>query len=157
MKKNMNNRSNAGFSLVELIIVIAIMAVLIGVLAPQFIKYVESSRKSTDIQNVSEIVTAINTYCADPDNNPALVAGTLTLTAGNVVDTQKTFTDDEKTPQRALHEYGIEKYGLKSTGWGTTETTNLILTVTVTSGVPKCEITSGQKTTLDIIKGDKKE
>ncbi len=50
--KKMNNK---GFSLVELIVVIAIMAVLVGVLAPQFIKYVESSRRSTDISNAQNI------------------------------------------------------------------------------------------------------
>ena len=54
MKKN-----NKGFSLVELIIVIAIMAVLVGVLAPQFMKYVEQSRRGTDIQNAEQIRTAI--------------------------------------------------------------------------------------------------
>ncbi|MDE7360278.1 MAG: prepilin-type N-terminal cleavage/methylation domain-containing protein, partial [Lachnospiraceae bacterium] len=37
-KQNMNDK---GFSLVELIIVIAIMAILIVVLAPQYLKYVE--------------------------------------------------------------------------------------------------------------------
>jgi type IV pilus assembly protein PilA len=62
MEKKMNNK---GFSLVELIIVIAIMAVLVGVLAPQFIKYVESSRRSTDIQNAENIKTAILTDIAD--------------------------------------------------------------------------------------------
>ena len=54
--KKMNNK---GFSLVELIVVIAIMAVLVGVLAPQFIKYVESSRRSTDVSNAQNIQSAI--------------------------------------------------------------------------------------------------
>ncbi len=48
-------KNEKGFSLVELIIVIAIMSVLIGLLAPQFIKYVEQSRRSRDIQNADQI------------------------------------------------------------------------------------------------------
>ena len=36
MNKKQKSLTNKGFSLVELIIVIAIMAVLVGVLAPQF-------------------------------------------------------------------------------------------------------------------------
>ena len=62
--KKMNNK---GFSLVELIVVIAIMAVLIGVLAPQFMKYVEKSRESTDIQNLDTCISAVRTYYADKD------------------------------------------------------------------------------------------
>ena len=61
MNKKQKSLTNKGFSLVELIIVIAIMAVLVGVLAPQFLKYVERSRKSTDVQNVASIVTALQT------------------------------------------------------------------------------------------------
>ena len=60
MKKN-----NNGFSLVELIIVIAIMAVLVGVLAPQFIKYVEQSRRSRDISTAQEIREAVLADIAD--------------------------------------------------------------------------------------------
>ena len=71
MKKN----SNKGFSLVELIIVIAIMAVLIGVLAPQFIKYVEKSKQSTDITNLDSAVEAIKMYCADKDNVGTITVG----------------------------------------------------------------------------------
>lgn len=62
-KQNMNDK---GFSLVELIIVIAIMAILIVVLAPQYLKYVERSRNSTDMQNAVSLRTAIETYAADP-------------------------------------------------------------------------------------------
>lgn len=61
-QKKLNNK---GFSLVELIIVIAIMAVLIGLLAPQFIKYVQRSKYSTDVKNGQEIATVIQTLIAD--------------------------------------------------------------------------------------------
>lgn len=63
-KEKMNDK---GFSLVELIIVIAIMAVLVVVLAPQYLKYVEKSRNSTDLQNATEMVTAFQVYASDPD------------------------------------------------------------------------------------------
>lgn len=53
--KKMNNK---GFSLVELIIVIAIMAVLMGVLAPSLLKYVEDSRKQTDETAMAEVENA---------------------------------------------------------------------------------------------------
>ena len=45
MNKKQKSLTNKGFSLVELIIVIAIMAVLVGVLAPQFIKYLKIFRQ----------------------------------------------------------------------------------------------------------------
>lgn len=61
----MKKTNNKGFSLVELIVVIAIMAVLIGVLAPTFTKYVEQSRRSTDIQNAEAIKTAMLADIAD--------------------------------------------------------------------------------------------
>ena len=61
----MKKTNNKGFSLVELIIVIAIMAILVGVLAPQFMKYVERSRNSADVQNASAITSAIQVHAAD--------------------------------------------------------------------------------------------
>lgn len=75
--KKMNNK---GFSLVELIIVIAIMAILIVVLAPQYLKYVERTRNSTDLQNATEIVTALQVYASDPDATVAPAAGSITIT-----------------------------------------------------------------------------
>jgi type IV pilus assembly protein PilA len=76
MTSQIKQRSNnKGFSLVELVIVIAIMAVLIAVLAPQFIKYVEQSRISADKATIDEVVRAVNAELA---TDGSVVAATLT-------------------------------------------------------------------------------
>jgi len=73
MKKEMNNK---GFSLVELIIVVAIMAVLIGVLAPAYLQYVEKSKKTKDCGAVGSIMDACEIVASDPavkwDSNEAV-------------------------------------------------------------------------------------
>ena len=56
---------NKGFSLVELIIVIAIMAILAGALAPQLIKYINKSRLSSDVQTGSAIQSAVQAALAN--------------------------------------------------------------------------------------------
>ncbi len=63
---NKRQKNNGGFSLVELIVVIAIMVVLVAVLAPLFSKYIESSRRSTDVQNANSIAESV---VADAANN----------------------------------------------------------------------------------------
>lgn len=74
MKKEMNNK---GFSLVELIIVVAIMAVLIGVLAPAYLQYVEKSKKTKDCGTIGSVLDAIEIVAADP---------AVTWTAGDAIN-----------------------------------------------------------------------
>lgn len=77
---NKKNKKNKGFSLVELIIVIAIMAILAGVMVPQFIKYINESKKSADIQQAQVIYDAVMTAYADDavNNTTNVVTGTAT-------------------------------------------------------------------------------
>lgn len=75
-----------GFSLVELIIVMAIMAILVGVVASQVIPYMEKSRQSKDQQQLSEVATAMVSAISESPvtvgDIPATALASLNDTAG---------------------------------------------------------------------------
>ncbi len=80
-------RHNKGFSLVELVIVIAIMAILVGVAVPVFSAYVEKSQKAVDKDLVAGIMHAIKvgTYSDAFVNNDSFKMGSLSFPVGFVV------------------------------------------------------------------------
>ena len=89
--------------MVELIIVIAIMAILVGILAPQFIKYIEQSREAKDIQAIDSIRKAIEAYSSEHEQR-----GTHVLVAdGSTIE----YTLDDGG---SLKEYGIEDQTIQS-------------------------------------------
>lgn len=115
---NKKKNDNKGFSLVELIIVVAILAILVGLLAPQYLKYVEKSRKSADASNLDEMVRAIQIYAADAE--VTLPADTYTITI-NATSTSVTATNTANTQKAedALNENAPDwaKTKLKSNKW----------------------------------------
>ena len=66
-----------GFSLIELIIAISILVILTGLLAPQFMKYIEKSRQVKMMQKLDTIYFSIQTAYIDIMEN------------GNVDDEEK--------------------------------------------------------------------
>ena len=115
---NKKKNDNKGFSLVELIIVVAIMAILVGLLAPQYLKYVEKSRKSADASNLDEMVRAIQIYAADAE--VTLPADTYTITI-NATSTSVQAVKNGNTQKAidALNENAPDwkKTNLKSNKW----------------------------------------
>ncbi len=56
-----------GFSLIELLIAITIMVILIGLIAPQVIRYVDRAREVRDMQTIDSIYEGINAALTDED------------------------------------------------------------------------------------------
>lgn len=92
---------NKGFSLVELIIVIAIMAILVGIVGTQVIPYIEKSRKAKDTQVLSGLCTdATTAYGSTAAKLNATKTYTITITTSVVVaggdqDAVATATDND--------------------------------------------------------------
>lgn len=63
MKKT--KMDNKGFSLVELIIVIAIMAILVAIIGSQLVPYIEKSRISKDLSTLDTVYSSLQTTIAD--------------------------------------------------------------------------------------------
>lgn len=143
----MKKLNNSGFSLVELIIVMAIMAILTVAVAPQYLKYVERSRKSVDVQTMATVVSAIQIYAADPMAD--------TLTNGNHTLSIKQGGDTTPAADtlfgKALNNAGISTITIKSKQWSSDENINFV--VTVTDGIPTNFDVTNEKDDLDIIKG----
>ena len=120
-------KNNKGFTLVELVIAIAILAILVGLLAPQYTKYVEKSRKSADASNMDEMVKAVQVYAADAENEVKDVENATIKLGTKVEITGDTTNEDIK---KALDEFcpDYSKMKMKSAKWEGNPTATINIT-----------------------------
>ena len=117
-------KDNKGFTLVELVVAIAILAILVGLLAPQYTKYVERSRKSADANNMDELVKAIQVYAVDNAvvKTTAQAEIKIKLTKDGVRDGAGEEFAAKSTAKEAFDEYVPNWNNIvrKSAQWGST-------------------------------------
>jgi prepilin-type N-terminal cleavage/methylation domain-containing protein len=137
------NKKNSGFSLVELIVVIAIMAILVGVLAPAYLKYVEKSRKSSDLDTLDNLVKTAETICSDTDYEDLVDAGAhFTINNAAQTLTYTYSTTEATTAQQAWEEVANVKQNVKLKSKAAKGGTDTIYGTLQPSGAIKWEITS---------------
>lgn len=116
MVRTQKKLGNKGFSLVELIVVIAIMVILVGVLAPTLLKSVERSRESTDIQTLDSIREAVVVALADETVYNEVSGGAIiNLGSGASANLEGTDLSNYSTLQAELQETLTSSISLKST------------------------------------------
>ena len=117
-------KNNKGFTLVELVIVVAILAILVGILAPQYTKYVEKSRKAADVSNMDEIVKAVQVYAVDKG---AQTGGNTAINNFTITISDSGASISDTTVQTGVKEYlpNYDKIALKSKQWGKNPTVTM--------------------------------
>lgn len=67
-------RSTAGFTIIELIVVMAVVGLLLAIVAPSYVEHVDRAREATLRHNLASLREAIDKYYADRARYPKDVA-----------------------------------------------------------------------------------
>ena len=100
MKFEKNGATNAGFSLVELVVVVLIMAIIAVALAPQVVKWVKNSKNAADVQTKNELLRLASIALADKEAFSIVCDGGYTITVSKSASDNRplfSYTEEGRT------------------------------------------------------------
>ncbi|WP_318457952.1 pilin [Photobacterium leiognathi] len=136
-------KKQQGFTLIELMIVVAVIGVLSAIAIPQYEKYVAKSQAASALATISALKTNVESYIAENTDFPAVSAtsagdaalgmpaselGTLTLATGNASGADGTITYSFTNASSLLNTKTLSMNRDGSGNWKCTTTadTNLV-------------------------------
>jgi len=108
----MSQNFKRGFTLIEIIVVIAVIATLASILTPVIVKYLEDSKISRAVSDVKIIGAAIGDFYKDNAKWPIFIDPTLPLTDTNNLylltgfGNDAAFINDDNSDTRFWNEFG---------------------------------------------------
>ena len=105
--------TRAGFTLVELIVVIAILGILAGISVPVYTGYIKKAGEAGDLQLLGALNTAYAAACAEMRQDPTKIVGTATLSksAGGRTVTSISAAGVDAATNAKLNEAFMQYYG----------------------------------------------
>lgn len=102
-----DKRNTSGFTLMEMLIVIAIVAVLVAIAIPAFSSSVQNAREKTDLQNAKSMTSALEAYYLTASGDDALLANNSGFQGRGWIYVDKTGVRCNGNAEKALEAAGL--------------------------------------------------
>ena len=139
MKKT-GKSTKKGFTLVELIVVLVILAVLAAMLVPGLFGYIDRARAEKEYQTAATVYTAAQSVLTELYARDALTDGQTTIATGQALASMGTGVDAVKAlagvDADAVSTYSFEFDDTHIITGGTVTIGDSTYTLTITNGVP---------------------
>ena len=113
----MGEEGESGFTLIEMMIVVAIIAILVGMLVPNFVRARAQAQTAACEANLKEIATALELYESDHDAYPSGSAVPVNANNADLQPYLKQIPDDPAAGPKAYYEYTVTQAGSATAGY----------------------------------------
>jgi general secretion pathway protein G len=118
MKVDRGRRCHAGFTIIELLIVVAIIGIIVVLVMPNLIGAIQRSRQSRTVADIRMISEGVEAYQNDHSFYPVVVGGTVAELGVDLEVYIRKFNDHDGWGVPIFYESDGLHYTVISFGWG---------------------------------------